>query len=80
MLSSQINKLDDPNFPTTEIGKPSYVLLLTETIETISPDSWPPSTPFFEPKTPKAMAIVLLDSDDSNGAFLSQICFPFSLI
>ncbi|KAF3811270.1 Protein N-terminal amidase [Colletotrichum gloeosporioides] len=62
--SSQIG--DDPKFSTTEIGKPSDVLSLTETIETISTNSRSPSTPFFEPKTPKAM-VIIRDSDDSNG-------------
>ncbi|KAI3536655.1 N-terminal amidase [Colletotrichum abscissum] len=49
---------DDPNYSITGSNKPSDAGSLAETIETVSTTSRSPSTPRFEPKTPRAMVVV----------------------
>ncbi|KAK2775535.1 carbon-nitrogen family protein [Colletotrichum kahawae] len=68
MSSSHVG--EDPKFSATTTSKPSDTGSLTETLETISTTSRSPSTPFFEPKTPKAMVIVRDSDVDSNGGSL----------
>ncbi|KAF4489859.1 Protein N-terminal amidase [Colletotrichum fructicola Nara gc5] len=56
------NVADDPKFSATKSDNPSDVSSLAETVETISISSRSPSTPMFEPKTPKAM-VAIRDTD-----------------
>lgn len=56
------NVADDPKFSATKSDNPSDVSSLAETVETISISSRSPSTPMFEPKTPRAM-VAIRDTD-----------------
>ncbi|KAK1504181.1 N-terminal amidase [Colletotrichum tamarilloi] len=49
---------NDPGFSATKSPKVSDATSLAETIETISSSGRSPSTPLFEPKTPRAMVII----------------------
>lgn len=67
------NQANSPQFSVTPSSKPSDVSSLAETIETISTTSRSPSTPFFEPKTPKAMVILRDAEAGSNGSALPAL-------
>ncbi|KAI8255293.1 hypothetical protein K4K56_007952 [Colletotrichum sp. SAR 10_98] len=54
---------DNPLFSAIASSGPTDASSLSETIETISAASRSPSTPLFEPKTPKAM-VLIRDVDD----------------
>ncbi|KZL86726.1 n-terminal amidase [Colletotrichum incanum] len=58
---------DDPQFSVTGSENPSDLNSLAETIETISSTSRSPSTPLFEPKTPRAMVIIRDAESFGNG-------------
>ncbi|KAK1655529.1 hypothetical protein BDP81DRAFT_388454 [Colletotrichum phormii] len=79
-VAASDSKVDsDLEFSATTFPKVSDATSLAETIETISSSGRSPSTPLFEPKTPRAMVIIRdVESFGVGGKGFSDLSGDFS--